>query len=46
MEWTFNRIFVMNDLELFYGFLIFMILGIFLAVVFVMKELNKKDDNK
>lgn len=46
MEWTFNKIFVMNNLALFYGFLIFMILGIFLAIVFVMKELNKKDDNK
>lgn len=46
MELTFNKIFVMNNLELFYGFLIFMLLGIIIAIILVSKELKKKDDNK
>lgn len=46
MELTFNKIFVMNNLELFYGFLISMLLGIIIAIILVSKELKKKDDNK
>lgn len=46
MELTFNKIFVMNNLGLFYGFLISMLLGIIIAILLVLKELKKKDDNK
>ena len=46
MEWTFNKVFIMNNIELFYGFLIFMILGILISIILVLRELKKKDDNK
>ena len=46
MEWTFNKIFVMSNLSLFYGFLISMAIGILIAIILVSKELKKKDDNK
>lgn len=46
MELTFNKIFVMNNLGIFYGFLFSMLLGIIIAIILVLKELKKKDDNK
>ena len=46
MELTFNKILVMNNLGLFYVFLISMLLGVIIAIILVLKELKKKDDNK
>lgn len=46
MELTFNKILVMNNFCLFYVFLISMLLGVIIAIILVLKELKKKDDNK
>ena len=46
MEWTFNKIFVMNNITIFYAFLGFMILCIIISFILVSKELKKQNDNK
>ena len=46
MELIFNKIFVMKDIGVLYAFLISMVVMILIAIIFVLKELNKKDGNK
>ena len=46
MELIFNKIFIMKDIGVFYTFIISMVVMILIAIIFVLKELNKKDGNK
>lgn len=46
MELIFNKIIIMNNLEIFYTFLGFMLLCIIISFILVLKELKKQNADK